>query len=118
MFRVLAHFVAALRIAQQFDPGYTRVFGTLHLDGRIGGNEARGNLRKILHGRPEYRDFTERRGFENIVPAGGHERTSNEGAVSQAVERREFPDGIEKNHGNIAGYRTTVAGSRFLRVAG
>src|ERR1700719_2562434 len=72
MFCVLAHCAAALRIAQQFDPGYPGVFRTLHLDGSVRSDEARGNLRKILHGRPEDRNLPERRGFQNIVPARRH----------------------------------------------
>ena len=92
MLRVLAHFAVALRIAQQFDPSYARVLGALHLDGRARCNEATGNLRKIFHGRSKHWNFTERRGLQNIVPAGFHQRPAHKHAVCNPVKRRQFSD--------------------------
>src|ERR1700756_690780 len=116
MLRVLTHSRAALRIAQKFNPSDARVFGAFHLDGRVRGDEAAGNLRKIFHGRPEHGNFAERRWLENIVPAGGHQGATYKRAVGQTIERCEFPDAIQENHRNIARYRTIAGGRRALRV--
>src|SRR6266404_260988 len=79
--RVLPHFAATLGVTQQFDPGYSGVFGALDLDGCVGANKTRGNIRKIFHRRPEHWNFTECRGLQNIMTSRWHKRSTNKCAV-------------------------------------
>src|SRR5438445_3751464 len=78
---IFAHLAATLGVAQQFDPRYSRVLGALDLDGCVGANKTRGNIRKIFHRRPKHRNLTECRGLQNIMPTRWHQRSTNKCAV-------------------------------------
>src|SRR5207245_6328706 len=117
--RLLAHLFHTLRIAKQFNPCHAYILGTFNLNSRPRRNETRSDFRKILHRRPKNRNLPERRWFQNVMASGGHQRATHKSAVRQPIKRCEFPDAINKEHGDIVRYRgiarVTVPSSSSLR---
>src|SRR6202035_5971450 len=101
--RSAAHALHLFRVLEKINHFNAGVFGTFHLDGGPGFDEASGDGRKVFHGWAEDWDFSECRGFEDVVTAGIHERATDKNAVGEAVKRSEFTDGIEQEDGDIVG---------------
>ena len=60
---------------------------------------------KVFHRRAEDGDFAERRGLQNIMAARFHQGAANEGAVGKLIERSQFADAVEEQHGYVIGDR-------------
>jgi hypothetical protein len=109
--RGAAHTLHFFGILEEMDHFYAGIFGAFDLDGGFRFDEARGDSGEIFHGRAEDGDSAESGRFEDVVAAGIDKRATDEDAVSQAVERGEFADGVEEEDGHVVGDGTqAVAG--------
>ena len=94
------HLFGILEEVNHFDAG---VFWACDLDGGLGFDKAGGHGSEIFHGRAEDGDFAECGGLKNVVTAGIYQRTADENAVGEAIERGEFADGVEEENGDVVG---------------
>src|ERR1700733_3005228 len=101
LLRRLTHPTRTLRIAQQLNPSHARVLGTFHLHRRLGRHKSRRHLRKIFHRRTKHRNLSKRRRLQNVVPAGLHQRSADERAIGQSIQRRQLSDRIQEQHRHV-----------------
>jgi hypothetical protein len=113
----IAHALHLLLIFEEMDPLDAGVFGIVDLDGGAGLEKSRGNGGEIFHGVAEDGDFAERGRLQNIVSTRGNERTADEDAIGNAIERSEFANAVEEENGGVVGdvAASTVAGNAWAR---
>jgi hypothetical protein len=79
--------------------------GVPYLNGGIGFEKARGDVREILHVRPKDDGATGGGGFDGVLSADAVETFSDEDHVGVGVEEAEFPSAVDQEALGAAGFR-------------
>src|SRR5713101_1731296 len=103
--RSSGHFFAPRTIADQSDPRLPKPAAVSNLNGSACSEKIGGHLAEVLHRRSEDRGLAEPGGFENVVPAGGYQRSADKYSVGQTVKSSQFTERVEQKNIRIGAER-------------
>jgi hypothetical protein len=75
-----------------------QAFGIIHFLQRPGVAQLRGDFEEVEQVRPAQHRLGQRRRFQQVVPAIGHQAAADEGTVGQGIEKQQLAHGVAQQH--------------------